>query len=446
MSNMSDKNKSEQAASNTLNTKPKVGIAFQGGSFLAGALCAGVVRGLVEQGAFDKCDIQAFSGTSAGALVAAVCWEHTLDGKINDAPAILEKQWLRFASPMVPNQMVGDALKLIDKAWSYNQFYFNWVEKMRTPCMRDMFKKWIREYIHPDLSVPKLYEQSRKNNASFPEFVFGSAEILEGEIVGFTTKDVLQVIGDAEKKMEKNSGDGRLTEHQRISKAVKEGSEKMFQMIQASGSLDELNGITEIDDGRLAGTYLDGAWGQNPPVSDLVECGVDEIWVVETAFPKKRKTIPRNCEEREDRHEELIQNAFVEHELEKIDKINEKLSLGLLINDKDLYRKSLERIKKDESSWSDLINAFREKFNINKSDDLPEPDAIIDKLIEEHSEKRLINTQFIRSPEIVGPMTAGARIVTFEPFLRDKMKLGKEMAKKFIDERDDLDFDSRKRL
>lgn len=444
MSNMNEKNQSEQAAPNT---KTKVGIAFQGGSFLAGAMCAGVVRGLVENGAFDKYDIQAFSGTSAGALVAAVCWEHTLDGKINDAPAILEKQWLRFASPMVPNQMVGDALKLIDKAWSHNQFYFNWVEKMRTPWMRKMFNKWISEYIHPDLSVPKLYELSCKKNLSFPKFVFGAAEILEGEIVGFTANDVIQVIDDAKSKM-KNGGD--LTENQQHTKAVKEGSKKMFQMIQASGSLDELNGLTKIDDDPFAGTYLDGAWGQNPPVSDLVECEVDEIWVVETAFPKKRKTIPRNFEEREDRHEELIQNAFVEHELEKIEKINEKLNLGLLINDKKRYLESLELIKNDKIRWAALKKTFEAKFQKSyKHDNLPipkEPDAIIKKLSDEYSVKRLINTYFIRSPEIVGPMTAGARIVTSEPFLRDKMKLGKEKAKKFLDERDQLCFDSDKIL
>ena len=53
--------------------KQKIGLALQGGSFLAGAIATGVVAGLLEKRAFENHDITAFSGTSAGALAAAVC-------------------------------------------------------------------------------------------------------------------------------------------------------------------------------------------------------------------------------------------------------------------------------------------------------------------------------------------------------------------------------------
>ena len=77
--------------------KRRVGIAFQGGGFPAGALGAGVVKYLVEKGAFDEYDIDVFSGTSAGALVASVCWGQKLKGAMQEAPEILEKQWMHFA-------------------------------------------------------------------------------------------------------------------------------------------------------------------------------------------------------------------------------------------------------------------------------------------------------------------------------------------------------------
>lgn len=50
--------------------KKRVALAIQGGGFPAGAFAAGVVKGLVDKGAFDKYDICAFSGTSAGALAS----------------------------------------------------------------------------------------------------------------------------------------------------------------------------------------------------------------------------------------------------------------------------------------------------------------------------------------------------------------------------------------
>ena len=66
--------------------KKRVALAFQGGGFPAGAVGAGVVTYLVEKGAFQTYDIDVFSGTSAGALVASVCWGHKLRGTITEAP------------------------------------------------------------------------------------------------------------------------------------------------------------------------------------------------------------------------------------------------------------------------------------------------------------------------------------------------------------------------
>ena len=97
--------------------KKRVGLAFQGGGFPAGAVGAGVVKYLVENKAFDEYDIDVFSGTSAGALVASVCWGHKLKGTIEKAPGILEKQWLHFACGLVPNARIAQMTQLADGSW-----------------------------------------------------------------------------------------------------------------------------------------------------------------------------------------------------------------------------------------------------------------------------------------------------------------------------------------
>lgn len=60
----------------------KIGLAFQGGCFLAGALSTGVVKALIDSQFFGS--VTAFSGTSAGALVAAMCWKHKLSDRVDE--------------------------------------------------------------------------------------------------------------------------------------------------------------------------------------------------------------------------------------------------------------------------------------------------------------------------------------------------------------------------
>ena len=88
----------------------KVGIAFQGGGFAGGALAAGVIKRLVEEGAFEEFDIDVFSGTSSGALVAAVCWGHKLQNKIEELPEVLRRQWMHFAVGSIPTTEWAQAL------------------------------------------------------------------------------------------------------------------------------------------------------------------------------------------------------------------------------------------------------------------------------------------------------------------------------------------------
>ena len=301
--------------------KKRVGIAFQGGGFPAGAIGTGVIKSLVRKGAFTTYDIDVFSGTSAGALVATVCWGHKLKGTIEEAPRILEKQWMHFAfgfMPLVPDARAAHMSQLLDSAARINPMYQCYSENVIVPLLRQLIKEWVLTYI----PVNELIALRDKAD-HVPGLALGAADILTGEVKVFTEKDFC------------------------------------LESILASGSLDEVNGVTIIEEGPHKGVYCDGAWGANPPLTPLIDYDIDELWFVEV-LPKKRKNLPRTPAERKDRKNELWQDTLVEHELRCIEKINEWLASGRLQNEDGRYR--FIKIKKvpmllDLPAGADLVNS-----------------------------------------------------------------------------------------
>jgi NTE family protein len=307
--------------------KKRVGLAFQGGSFLAGAVHTGVVRALIKQRVFaENYELQAFSGTSAGALVAAVCWSLALESRFEQADEILTKFWLHNANSLIPTQELGDFWRDFDNAARKNAVYDKAAEMFRTPWLHDQFRQWITTYLDCDKAIRALY--AHQEDPSRPRLALGSADVLEGEIVTFDDDDFLEELNAV------------LAEDARaINKAYEAGSTLMLDALMASGSLDEINGTTSIKSPLHKGTYLDGAWGENPPIDAMIEFGVDEIWLVEI-FPKLRLALPETHAQREDRKEELWQNSLVEQQVHMIRKVNEWLdndSLKPKDNDK-IYR------------------------------------------------------------------------------------------------------------
>lgn len=272
----------------------RIGIAFQGGGFPAGAIGAGVVRRLVEEGVFERYQVDAFSGTSAGALVASVCWACMLQNNMKEAPKILEKQWMHFAWGLVPNAEVAQLDQLLDALARKNPVYEYCADNFIVPFLRQLMKEWVLAYIPVDELAAEL-KRKKANSEHIPSLLLGAADILRGEVKVFTENDFC------------------------------------LEAILASGSLDEVNGITEIKDGPNKGIFCDGAWGTNPPLTQMLDCKVDEIWFVEV-FPKIREKIPRTPGERKDRKDELWQNSLVEHELRWIEKVNEWLDSGMLVD------------------------------------------------------------------------------------------------------------------
>jgi NTE family protein len=388
-------------------------VAFQGGSFLAGAVDTGVVRALTHEGVFETHDVCAFSGTSAGALVAAVCWSSALEGRIGDAQDVLEKLWLHNASGTIPSQEWGDFWKSFDKAARQNPLYDFAAESVRTPWLHAKFKEWVQTYIETRKAVDTLY--NRKDDQARPRLALGSADVLEGEIVTFSD----QAFIDEVERCRSLTGTARDA-------AIEAGAQLMLDALMASGSLDEVNGMTTIESGANQGTYLDGAWGQNPPIEAMIDFGVDEIWIVEV-FPKFRQRVPKTLGERDDRKEELWQNSLVEQQVHMIRRVNEWLGSGRLFRDYRDYAKYLGLPVFEETDTADERDRKRKECDVR-----------IGQLAEQHVKpvaeaefKRYRHIEVRRMPMTLD-FTPGARIVNSESFLRDKMHYGYENALHFL--------------
>lgn len=280
--------------------KKTVGLAFQGGGITPGSVAAGVMKGLVEYRAFDNFDINAFSGTSGGALVATVCWGHKLralkesDPKvIEKIPEVLEQQWMAMAYGTLPTEEIAEGAFLADSLARvvpiYGPIYDYVAQNFRVPWLRSIMKDWIQRYVEVDKLV-ELRDAMKAEHKDIPYLALGSSEVLRGDVRVFNTDDLC------------------------------------LDTLLASGSLDEMNGITVIQEGPNKGVYLDGAWGTNPPLDAHTEFGVDEIWLVEN-FPKVRAQIPSSLAERKDRKDELWQNSLVEHEIKMINFVNKNLEV-----------------------------------------------------------------------------------------------------------------------
>jgi predicted acylesterase/phospholipase RssA len=431
----------------------KIGLAFQGGSFLAGAIATGVVAGLVEKRAFKEYDISAFSGTSAGALAAAVCWRNALEGvgstsmeeRMEKAHRELQEQWLHNANGMVPNQAAGDFMKMLDHLWSSNPLYFWWKDQVSVKWLHGEFEKWVDLYVKPEASIRLLFEQYVQpgdpqavldpdaawrrycQDDKRPHLVVGATRVVDSENVHITDEDFFSELVEA---LKRHRGD--------VDAAIKVAADYMRQGIMASGSIDFMNGMTTIEHGRHEGTYLDGAWSENPPLDGLVDAGVDQIWMVEV-FPRECGDLPETFAEREDRREELWQNAVVEQQVDFFKKVNLWVESGMLVsNAADLEKIRIdlrERLKDPESAdGKRLLAAFMESDEhwqeyIDEEANTVDVDRLVNRVVRPY---RHIGWGCMKLPPEMQRLTAGARIVNDRRFLIDKMAMGRQMAEDFL--------------
>jgi NTE family protein len=255
---------------------PKIAIACQGGGSHA-AFAAGVLSALLAPQFRDRYQLIALSGTSGGAMCAALVWSGLIRGGPDEARRRLIDFWRDLEA--------DDILDAVANFWA--------VASARLPVSAE-----ISPYLYSPVAEPRLREllgrhldlaslPSEPGRRANPKLLIGATDIIRGLGVAFEGES--------------------LTYDELIASAA---VPPLFRAVEAHGSL-----------------FWDGLFSRNPPVREFTGLPErpDEIWVVQIN-PQQRIAEPRTMPEIIDRRNELSGNLSLSQELYFITKINELLA------------------------------------------------------------------------------------------------------------------------
>jgi NTE family protein len=291
------------SASNTNGgPKKRIAIACQGGGSHT-AFTAGVLQGLLGH-LPDDAEVVALSGTSGGAICAALAWEGLVRGDPGLAIRKLREFWDATAAsePMdrVLNQILIGIQSLRDLMVlpEVSPYQF-------PPWAGDQF----RESLNSFFNFEELRQLARKPGA--PTLQIGAVEVLSGRFELFT------------------------------------GEELCVECLMASAAIPELFRAVTVP-GR--GVFWDGLFSQNPPIHDLAYHDIDELWLIQIN-PSTIARIPTDNHEILDRRNSLAGNLSMEQELGFIETFNRAIAAGKM-HDSKLRQIHISRIPLDRALHS----------------------------------------------------------------------------------------------
>jgi NTE family protein len=252
-----------------MGSKPKVAVALQGGGTYA-AFSAGVLRGLLAPGLRDRFDLAALSGTSGGAMGAALAWAGLRESGPEEARRRLAAFW---------NDLAASApLDIALNSWL--------VLSTRLPQMLEaspLLFEPIAEHRLRSLAEQYVRLEAVPADSPGPELILGAINVQSGERVLFN------------------------------------GRHLTYDRLLASAAVPPLFRAIRTD----SEIYWDGLFNINPPVRELMDLPAppDEIWVVQVN-PRRRRGEPKSVYDIIERLNELSGNLSLSQELYFIDRIN----------------------------------------------------------------------------------------------------------------------------
>lgn len=257
----------------------RVAIACQGGGSHT-AFTAGVLQGLLKDLPSDV-KVVALSGTSGGAICAAMAWEGLLRNDLPLAIGKLTEFWkvMSARDPLdrVLNQLAVGVLSLRD------MMVLPEISPYTLPTWAaDLFRERLTKFFD--------FEQLRQLAAEpeAPSLQIGAIEVLSGHFELFT------------------------------------GKELCVECLLASAAIPELFRAVTVPN---RGVYWDGLFSQNPPIHNLVYHNIDEIWLIQIN-PRACSQIPTATHEILDRRNALAGNLSMEQELGFIETFNRGIASG----------------------------------------------------------------------------------------------------------------------
>lgn len=295
---------------------PRVAIACQGGGSHA-AFAAGVLHGLLTRhaGAFD---LKGISGTSGGAMCAALVWA----GLIAGGPAEADRRLMAFWNELKADDLQDFWTNLVGQTVAHLPFSLEVSPYLLPAPAADIMRGWLREHLRlADLPPPSPDD---------PKLIVGATDVERGERVVIHDHDVTEdaLIGSAAVPF--------------LYKAVPFGDRNLW----------------------------DGLFSVNPPIRDLVDLPIDELWVIQ--INPQTSGLPTRTSDIIDRRNELSGNVALAQELHFVDKINRMIEHGEIsapVLEKGTYRHIKIRV---------LDAGLRDKDYASKLDRSP---ALINELL-----------------------------------------------------------------
>ena len=250
--------------------RPKVAIACQGGGSHA-AFTAGLLSRLLQPELAERYELVALSGTSGGAMCAALAWAGLASGGSEDARRRLAGFWHDL-----------EAKDPVDMAMNYWGVWF-----ARLPVTLEMspylFEPLAELTLRALLEKHLRLEQLPAPRARQPQLLVGATNIQTGERTVF---------------------DGHTLGYDEL--VASAAVPMLYRAVKAGNAL-----------------YWDGLFSTNPPVREFTDLDElpDEIWVVQIN-PQRRSDEPRNVRDIVDRRNELAGNLSLAQELYFIDRVN----------------------------------------------------------------------------------------------------------------------------
>ena len=271
---------------------PRVAIACQGGGSHT-AFTAGVLKHLLEE---DRpFEVVGLSGTSGGAICAALAWQGLL---LEGGTAALERFWTSNLADsfqeMWLNNIVVNVARASERSGVVN------VNPNGSPV------DWVRQELEREVAA--LFEPEKVAQAfseESPHLFVSAVNVLSGEFKVFQDLEVTT------------------------------------QALLASAAVPSLFQAVQIGDDY----YWDGLFSQNPPLLSLIDTHPDEIWIVQIN-PKTRTKAPRSFAEITDRQNELTGNLSLERDVQFIERLNNLIVKGDLKGD-NYRRVRIRRITMD---------------------------------------------------------------------------------------------------
>lgn len=255
---------------------PKVAIACQGGGSHA-AFAAGVLQRLLARDLRDRYELVGLSGTSGGAMCAALAWTGLHLGGPDDALERLAAFW--------------DDVKADDFLDSAANFWGVWAARLPvtaevSPYLhKPIAEETLQRLVQQHIPLAKIRKNVREDSRL--KLLVGATDVLKGERTVF--------------------GSNTITERHLIASAA---VPPIFRAVQIDGCY-----------------YWDGLFTSNPPVREFTDETMmavkpDEIWVIQIN-PQRQAEEPRLMSDIVDRRNELSGNLALSQELYFIDKVND---------------------------------------------------------------------------------------------------------------------------